>query len=300
MYETDYLKLKVAEENDFYNINEQSENFVKIDGKFNEFEEKEKELRELVEEVSSNLILETDKKISDLIDGAPETLDTLKEIADAIAENETIVDTLNEAIGKKVNMDYFNTEISKLGKSVADGKALLASTISAWGNPTASDATFEVLNTNMAAEFGATRDVAYNQGYAKGVQDADGRALPGSVNYQSGYNQGVADADNRANSNSPNWQNGYAVGHQQGAATESATCLEAIKAGVSHHYYAISVFFESAKTNYVTPFISASGYNKILGTIHKRVNDYYVTIVILLWSGTITQNNMQHLFSWNV
>ena len=38
MYETDYLKLKVAEENDFYNINEQSENFVKIDAKIKDME----------------------------------------------------------------------------------------------------------------------------------------------------------------------------------------------------------------------------------------------------------------------
>lgn len=109
-----------------------------------------------------------------------------------------------------------NTETSNLGKSVADGKALLASTISAWGNPTASDATFEVLNTNMAAEFAATRDAAYSQGVAA----ADGRAAPGTVNYQSGYNQGVADADGRANSNSANWQNGHSVGYQAGVAAE--------------------------------------------------------------------------------
>lgn len=53
-------------------------------------------------------------KISDLIGGAPETLDTLKEIADAIAENETIVDALNEAIGKKIDIKDFNTKISNL------------------------------------------------------------------------------------------------------------------------------------------------------------------------------------------
>ena len=45
----------------------------------------------------------TDQKVSDLINGAPETLDTLKEIADAITENEEIVDTLNSAIGTKAN-----------------------------------------------------------------------------------------------------------------------------------------------------------------------------------------------------
>ena len=33
----------------------------------------------------------TDTKIAELIDGAPETLDTLKEIAEAFAENDTVI-----------------------------------------------------------------------------------------------------------------------------------------------------------------------------------------------------------------
>ena len=41
--------------------------------------------------------------ISGLINGAPETYDTLKEIADYISTNETAMDALNEAIGKKAN-----------------------------------------------------------------------------------------------------------------------------------------------------------------------------------------------------
>lgn len=45
----------------------------------------------------------TDTKISDLINSAPETLDTLKEIADAIEENETVVEVLNTAVGAKAN-----------------------------------------------------------------------------------------------------------------------------------------------------------------------------------------------------
>ena len=45
----------------------------------------------------------TDQKIADLIGGAPETLDTLKEVADAIEENEDVVSALNAAIGNKAN-----------------------------------------------------------------------------------------------------------------------------------------------------------------------------------------------------
>lgn len=53
----------------------------------------------------------TDTKISDLVNGAPETLDTLKEIADAIEENDTIVDTLNSAIVEKADKTDLNTHI---------------------------------------------------------------------------------------------------------------------------------------------------------------------------------------------
>lgn len=38
-----------------------------------------------------------------LVDSAPETLDTLKEVATAIQENETVVEALNSAIGNKAN-----------------------------------------------------------------------------------------------------------------------------------------------------------------------------------------------------
>lgn len=45
----------------------------------------------------------TDTKIGDLIGSAPETLDTIYEVAAAVQANDTIVDALNEAIGKKAN-----------------------------------------------------------------------------------------------------------------------------------------------------------------------------------------------------
>lgn len=58
----------------------------------------------------------TDTKIADLVNSAPETLDTLKEVADAIQENETVVDALNAAIGNKANSsDVYN-------KQEVDGK----------------------------------------------------------------------------------------------------------------------------------------------------------------------------------
>lgn len=47
----------------------------------------------------------TDNKIAELINGAPETMDTLKEIADALKTEQSTVEVLQEAIGTKLNKD---------------------------------------------------------------------------------------------------------------------------------------------------------------------------------------------------
>ena len=54
----------------------------------------------------------TDKKVADLIGGAPETLDTIEEVATAIKENENVVKALDAAIGKKANQNELDTHIS--------------------------------------------------------------------------------------------------------------------------------------------------------------------------------------------
>ena len=65
-----------------------------------------------------------DTKIADLINSAPDTLDTLGEIATAIKDNEEVVEALNDAIGKKVDKvdgkglstnDFTTDEKVKLG-----------------------------------------------------------------------------------------------------------------------------------------------------------------------------------------
>lgn len=50
----------------------------------------------------------TDEKIASLINGAPETLDTLDELAEALNDNADIVDTLNNAIGNKADKSSLN------------------------------------------------------------------------------------------------------------------------------------------------------------------------------------------------
>lgn len=61
------------------------------------------------------------KAISDLIDDAPETYDTLKEIADYIASDKTAMDALNAAIGAKVDKTTYDTL-----KATVDGLGSLA------------------------------------------------------------------------------------------------------------------------------------------------------------------------------
>ena len=69
---------------------------------------------------SSDSVLEeakayTDSEIADLINGAPTTLDTLKEISDAMAENQTVVEALDAAIGTKANKTDIPTELPANG-----------------------------------------------------------------------------------------------------------------------------------------------------------------------------------------
>nr|DAU92057.1 MAG TPA: Head fiber protein [Caudoviricetes sp.] len=53
----------------------------------------------------------TDQKIANLINGAPETLNTLKEVADAIQDNKTVADALTSAVGKKANKTELDTHV---------------------------------------------------------------------------------------------------------------------------------------------------------------------------------------------
>lgn len=56
-----------------------------------------------------------DTKIANLINGAPETLDTLDELAAALEDNENIVEVLNAAIGEKASrgeLDNLNEELT--------------------------------------------------------------------------------------------------------------------------------------------------------------------------------------------
>ncbi len=111
--------------------------------------------------------LYTDIKITPLINDAPETLDTLKKIADAIEENEAVVEALDTAIRNKVNQTDIlkniesingNTTEGKLVdalvvkevfQSVSNGKQLVASAITDKGVNTEATDTFEIMAENI-------------------------------------------------------------------------------------------------------------------------------------------------------
>lgn len=65
-----------------------------------------KEQQRVIDEKYSQANNYTNEKIAQLINGAPETLNTLKEVADAIAQNKSVVDALNSAIGTKADIGH--------------------------------------------------------------------------------------------------------------------------------------------------------------------------------------------------
>ena len=88
-----------------------------------------------------------DTKISTLIDSAPETLNTLNELATAIQENDTVIDTLNTAIGNKANqtsLDETNTNVTNLQTEMTNVKTSLDSKL----GPESVDAELSDTSTN--------------------------------------------------------------------------------------------------------------------------------------------------------
>lgn len=65
-------------------------------------------LKKYTDDAYANSNLYTDTKIGELINGAPTTLDTLKEIADAMEENADVVEALDKAVGSKVDQAEYD------------------------------------------------------------------------------------------------------------------------------------------------------------------------------------------------
>ena len=79
--------------------------------------------RKSVEQAKTESKQYTDTKISQLINGAPTTLDTLGEIAAAMAENATVVEALDAAIGSKADKTYVDEAIANFPVGEPDWNA---------------------------------------------------------------------------------------------------------------------------------------------------------------------------------
>ena len=102
------------------------------------------------------------------------------------------------------------TQINDLGKSVADGKQMLAVTISEyWDSEVASDATFAELDEAIIG----LADYQWNGGYSEGTNDG----------YRSGYSEGSTDGYDEGYSDG--YDEGYTAGENAGTeVVNSASC----------------------------------------------------------------------------
>ena len=108
----------------------------------------------------------TNQEIANLINGAPESLDTLKEVADAIAANKTIVDALDAAIGKKANAAEFDSHVKDTTKHTSAAERTKWNDADAkkhtHGNKSVLDGITSALVSGWSAKMEKTGDSANN------------------------------------------------------------------------------------------------------------------------------------------
>ena len=75
-----------------------------------------------LDEQYAQLTAYTRQKIADLINGAPESMDTLKEVHDAITAHKTVMDALDAAIGKKASAAEFDTHTKDAVKHITSAE----------------------------------------------------------------------------------------------------------------------------------------------------------------------------------
>ena len=85
-----------------------------------------------------------DQKIAALVNGAPETMDTLKELADALSTHEGAYEALLEVVGNKANTTDVNAELAKKVDKVEGSRLVTETEADAW------DAKAEVSDVTQA------------------------------------------------------------------------------------------------------------------------------------------------------
>ena len=108
----------------------------------------------------------TNQKIAGLINGAPESLDTLKEVANAIAAHKTIMDALDAAIGKKASAAEFDSHTKDTTKHITAAERTSWNDANtkkhAHGNKSILDGITSALISGWSAKMEKTGDSANN------------------------------------------------------------------------------------------------------------------------------------------
>ena len=168
-----YKNLELPTSPEHYDIGVFNKNNMVIDSELHKLELKNQSQDELfaTKEALNKAMAQsnqyTDVKLAQLIGDAPEALDTLKEVADAIEQNKIIVEALDVAIENKVNQTDILKSIESVNEntiegkvadalvikevfqSVSNGKQLVASAITDKGINTEATDAFEIMAENI-------------------------------------------------------------------------------------------------------------------------------------------------------
>ena len=105
----------------------------------------------------------TDTKVANLVGSAPETLDTLEEVAKAINDNEDVVSALNSAIGTKAN----NSDLTSHTSNTSNPHKVTASQVGLGNVPNLATndqtPTYTVASSNTALSSGEKLSVAFGK-----------------------------------------------------------------------------------------------------------------------------------------
>ena len=99
------------DEDAWYNANMCNKIFIMFDGMLNDVEDKiPSDISELKNDKNYATVADVSNAVASLVGGAPETLNTLGELATGLASNKAVVEVLNDAIENKADKDHKHIE----------------------------------------------------------------------------------------------------------------------------------------------------------------------------------------------
>lgn len=223
--------------------------------------------------VNEKIVTEKAYRIWNAVDGLWHKISFWNKASDTECEDGTTVETKVGAIkgittstnvteegyaADAKTVSEINQSLSDCLKSVADGKALLAGSISSYVT-TASDASFDTINTNMQSAF----QKSFNTGYGYGVTDADNRANANSTNYKTGYN------------------NGYNAGYSAGQATNYKVKQGSVNVGAADenwHSITINTGLSSISYYQVKGYVPGNTNGNANNITSSSVSGGYITV----------------------